>query len=135
MNEILITHWMEQSTPIVSVPLTNSNRLVCLYQDDFDYLMALGLSPKWVLTNGQILERGTRLSVTRLVADAKKGQGVKLFDKDPTNLRHPNLILVRAGGRLNARDVLRNTEERPYNLDKPTLTHKYIIPNHIENIT
>jgi hypothetical protein len=133
MNEITIRHFIENDTAIVSVPLSNSKRSVELYQQDFDCLTASGLDPRWTLSNGQILERGTRLSVTRLVADANKGEKVRLLDNDPCNLKRCNLLKGRGGGRFSAKDRLSNIEERPHKF-KTTINHLYDQPKHLKEI-
>jgi hypothetical protein len=123
---ITIIHRIENDTAIVEVPLTNSDKVVRLYQETFDELIAKKLSPVWKLVRGQILEVGSNLSVTRLAADAKAGHKVRLLDKEPTNLRRDNLAIT--SGMSNAKDKLK---ERTHNFNPVTIKHQYINPQHI----
>ena len=94
--------------PCVKVPLTNSSNKVCLLQEDFDDLMRLGIDPRWrVINSGQILERGrNRVSITRMVAHAKKGDGVRLIDGDRFNLKRSNIVLYAGTGKSEPREEI-----------------------------
>jgi hypothetical protein len=126
---IVITHFIENDTPLVFVPLTNSDQVVTLYQETFNSLVAQGLDPRWKVVGKQILEKGRNISVTRLAADADKGQKVRLLDRNPFNLRRDNLAIQLSTAR--AKDKLKT--ER-HNLNPVTISHEYINPNHIEKI-
>jgi hypothetical protein len=107
-------HRDEDGNHVVSVPLTNTDKTVKLFQEDFDRLMRSGLDPRWRLSNGEVFERGrSRLSIKRLIADAAKGEKVQLLDGDPCNLRRDNLITTPGGGKYKARDKL-GYMERPH---------------------
>src|SRR5581483_11715317 len=97
--QIEITHDIDQDgTPIVFVPITNSNQTAVLFEEDFNRLTDIGLDPRWKLANGQVLERGrSRLSIARLVADAKAGEKIQLKDRNPFNLRRDNLVTAKGG--------------------------------------
>lgn len=92
--KIEITHFLdEDGSALVSVPLTNSDTNVILYESDFNSLYETGLDPRWRLSMGQIIERGRdRVSVARLVADAKKGDKIQYLDRNPCNLKRDNLV-------------------------------------------
>lgn len=95
MRTTTVTHFLDDDgVPVVSVPLTNSEKRVQLYQEDFNRLIEEGFDPRWRLSNGQVLERGrTRRPVKRMVAGIGKGQMVRLFDGDPCNLKRSNFII------------------------------------------
>src|SRR5689334_5240517 len=106
---IEVHHYIdEDGDPIVSVPLPNTSKRVHLFQEDFISLIEMGLSPRWRVINGHVAESGSRLNVTRLVADVSKGEIVQLKDGDPFNLKRSNLIISSGQGRYDARDRLRN---------------------------
>ena len=77
-------------TPIVLVPLTNSDQKVTLYETDFDTLMKEGLYPVWRLSSGKVLERGSQISVARLVMDAKENEKIYFKDGNVGNMRRDN---------------------------------------------
>src|SRR5437879_5988900 len=101
MKTIEVTHFLdEDGIPLVSVPLTNIDKNVTLYQEDFNRLFQSGLDPRWRLSLGQVLERGSaRVSVARLVANAKKGDKIQYLDRNPCNLRRDNLVAAAGGGK------------------------------------
>jgi hypothetical protein len=97
----------EDGNAMCSVPLTNVDKKVQLYLQDFNSLIESGVDPRWRLSNGQILERGkAKLSITRLVAKAKKGEKIRLLDGDACNLRRDNLLKTGGGGRKDATENL-----------------------------
>jgi hypothetical protein len=127
---ITVEHRIENDTAIVEVPLSNSDRVVRMYQQTFDELINRKLSPVWKLVRGQVLEVGSNLSVTRLAGDALAGQKVRLLDHDATNLRRDNIAITL--GTSNAKDKLK---ERTHNFNPVTINHIYHNPTNIENIT
>jgi hypothetical protein len=133
-NTVKVTHYLsEDGEAMVSVPLTNTNQQVSLYQETFNSLIEKGLDPRWMLSNGQILERGTRLSVTRLVANIGKGEKVQLFDGNPCNLKQDNFVIGKGGGKYRAMDKLLSPERTHKFKNKATLEHKYIEPDWMKN--
>jgi hypothetical protein len=130
-----ITHFMEDETPCVSVPLTNSELKVTMYQDDFNKLYELGLDPRWKLSRGQVVSRGRKgVSIARLVAEAGKGDKIQYLDRDPYNLRRSNLVFGKGAGTHNTRELLSPQNMQHTSLrDKVTLTHKYINPSWMNN--
>lgn len=131
MKTLAITHFLdEDGTPLVSVPLTNSDKSVVLYQADFNQLYELGVDPRWRLSYGQILERGrSKLSVTRLIANAKSGDKIQILDRDPCNLKRDNLVTAAGGGMSKTRDKL-FLGNRPHKfLNTVVLKHVEILPS------
>jgi hypothetical protein len=106
LRVVSVYHSIEGSTPIVQVPLLNSDRKVVLHKSDFETLIQLGLNPIWRLQDNKVLECGTRLTVARLVFDAKQGEQVNFLDEDPCNLRQSNLYKTYGGSGSNAREKL-----------------------------
>jgi len=101
-------------TPIVLVPLNNSDQKVTLYETDFEALLQKGLLPNWRLSSGKVLERGSPISVARLVADAKAGEKIYLKDKNPCNLRRDNLLIASGGNSRTSARQKRLSEQRPH---------------------
>lgn len=124
---------MEDDTPLVSVPIKNSETAVLLWQSDFDDLLDKGLSPRWRLSQGQIFEEGTRVSVTRLVADAQAMQKVSLIDHNPLNLKRSNLAVRPGNGGFNTKQKFL-TEDRPHRLNPITIDHQYIQPKVLQQL-
>ncbi len=129
MDIVEVAHGQDRDgNPIVCVPLTNApDQKVQLNRDDFDLLIEMGLDPRWKLENGQILERGTRLSITRLVADAKSGEKIHLIDGDPTNLKQNNFLRSKGGSGSDAREQL-SPLKRPDKFRRFQIKHKNINP-------
>ena len=127
MKEITVTKLLDRDGhPICLVPLTNSKKTVTVFQDDFNYLIENGLSPLWRLENNQILERGTKLSVTRLVGKAGKAQKVHVLDGDATNLHRHNLAISSGGSGKNTTETLKS--QRPHQFNKVTIKYEIINP-------
>ena len=135
-TEIEITHFLdEDGIPLVSVPLTNSDQKVTLYQDDFNQLYSMGLDPRWRLSIGQVLERGKgRVSISRLVANANPGDKIQYLDRDPCNLRRENLLTASGAGKYKTRDVFDPmTRKNTFLKEKVSLKHIYINPSWANN--
>jgi len=118
-------------TALVSVPLTNTDKTVVLYQEDFNDLIRSGLSPLWRLMQGQVLERGrARVSISRLVKNAKAGQKIYFIDKDPCNLRRSNLLTAIGCSKSKTRDKLKNRPRSSFLKERVELKHIYIKPSY-----
>jgi hypothetical protein len=91
----------DRARPIVRVPLTSPAGLyVTLDAADYDQWVAEGRSLRWRLNDngaGTFLRvvcsgpAGCRVSVGRLLANARPDQRVGWSDRDPLNLRRTNL--------------------------------------------
>lgn len=136
MDSVTVTHYTdEQKRNCVSIPLTNVRKDVHLFRDDFNKLMARGINARWRLSNGQVLERGTRVPIARQVADAGKGQKVQFRDKDCCNLKRDNLVISKGGGRIDAKDMLSDIQKRITVLrNRPQLEHKTNEPEWMKHI-
>ena len=88
---------------LVQVPLGRSGLEATVDYDDYQELLALGLSPNWCLTGGNVVTRkdGNLLTVARIIVDAQPGEIVAYSDGDRTNLRRGNLVL-KSGYSINA---------------------------------
>src|SRR5260370_22855566 len=109
-TKVTITHLRDtDGSAIVKVSLINQDdKQAILNEEDFELLMSLGVTPCWLLTSNLVLVKGTRLSVARLIVDAKKVDHVKYCDGDPCNLRRSNLFITGGSAKLDARSELGN---------------------------
>jgi len=83
---------------IVSVPLGRSGKHEAkIGLDDYQELLSLRIYPNWQMRGGSVGARGpngVRVSIPRVLMDARPGEGVVYKDGDPTNLTRPNLKVV-----------------------------------------
>lgn len=91
---------------IVRVPLANFAGYAIVDAEDFDRMMAAGLSPNWFANlngkNGRLyvktqVPHDRPRTVARFVAGAGDNESVRYCDGDTFNLRHENLIVYRGG--------------------------------------
>jgi hypothetical protein len=87
---------------LAHVALAETNQRTTLYAEDLERLLAAGWSPFWMLTRdrkgwAQVSlnahnreERPSMVPVARLLADAERGQRVRMRDGDTLNLRSEN---------------------------------------------
>lgn len=130
--QIEITHFLdEDGSPLVSVPLTNAEASVTLYEADFNSLHQSGLDPRWRLSMGQVIERGRgRVSVARLVANAKKGDKIQYLDRNPCNLKRDNLVTAEGNAKSNAMDKLDlSNRSHQFLKEKVELKHIHQLPS------
>lgn len=110
MIKVIHTKYNNQDN-LVNVSLSNSKSYVQMYEDDFNELMDLGLTPRW-----RLAEDGTPMAsvlpqksvaVARVLLDATK-EKVRYLNGKRTDLRRDNLILDSRGGngRFRAREFL-----------------------------
>ena len=90
-----------QGGRLVSVTLgSEGKREAVIDEATFLELMDMGLSPAWsVNREGSVMTfsqkaSGSRVTVARVIMDAKPGQQVRFRDGDSRNLRKSNLQLV-----------------------------------------
>lgn len=114
---------------IVTIPV--SNKQCTLFEDDFNALISLGLSPLWSYDKGKgvvaWLKRWRRWgSLARIVVDAAPGTNVIFKDGNKLNLRRDNLITTdhkRGGSRLRYRDGIEATYKWPNKVEHVYLTN------------
>src|SRR5689334_10295659 len=99
----------QEKIETVKIPLKGSGQRAELHKQDFDALMALGVSPNWLstdTTNNQVKtsHRGKYISIARLIMDAGKSQAVKYLDGDRTNLKRENLTIIPGAAKSRDRD-------------------------------
>jgi hypothetical protein len=106
---ITVTHLRDtDGSAIVKVSLINQdNKEAILNEEDFNLLLSLGVSPCWLLTSNLVLSRG-KISVARIIHDAKAGEKIKYIDGDPCNLRRSNLFITVGSAKYDARANLKN---------------------------
>jgi hypothetical protein len=99
-----------ENKTVIQRPLTNSDREVSIYEEDFKELLRLGIDPRWSLTQGQVMvrvpNRNNLSNVARLLMDAKANQVVKFLNKDKCDLTRENLVIEKGPGKYDARKVL-----------------------------
>jgi len=118
----------EDGNEIVTVPLSNIDKKVILYKDDFNELLSLGVVPKWTLNANLVLARG-RMPIGRLIVDAKKGEKVEVLDGSPLNLRRSNLFVSLGNAKYNARDKLSNKPVHRLMVENVELEHEHKLPS------
>lgn len=94
----------EDGRQIVHVPLPKHPTPAIVYLEDFERLIALGISDQWLIN--QVREYayvrahlstvcGGLTTLARHIARARKGEIVRYADGDPTNLLRENLYIER----------------------------------------
>jgi hypothetical protein len=118
---IEIENFREGKRKLVAVPVKTVKSKFVLYADDFNDLMALGVSPHWHFYHNQAIVRndGKEISIARLIRDARANQIVLARDGNPFNLRRENLVIAPGSSKFRARDMIIRTY-------KQTHTVKYI---------
>jgi hypothetical protein len=109
-TEVTITHSMDNNNePIVSVPMTNVDKSALLRQDDFNRLYEAGLDPRWRFGQGQVYERGkSKVSISRLIADANPGDKVQYRDNDGLNLKRDNLVIANGSSKSLSGEIMQD---------------------------
>lgn len=104
-----VTHLRDtDGSAIVKVSLINQDaKEAILNEEDFNLLISMGVSPCWLLTSNLVLARG-RISIARLIVDAKPREKIKYIDGDPCNLRRSNLFVTVGSAKFDARTELSN---------------------------
>lgn len=117
---IEIENFREGKRKLVAVPVKTVKSKFVLYTDDFNDLMALGVSPHWHFYHNQAIVRsgGKEISIARLIRDARANQIVLARDGNPFNLRRENLVIAPGSSKFRARDII----IKPY---KTNITIKY----------
>lgn len=120
---ITIEHSLdEDGVPIVSIPVSNSNKNATLFEEDYNLLVSIGVDPRWRLSANCVLAKG-KSPIARLIADAKSGETIRYKDRDSLNLKRDNLVtVIGAAGRSNAREKL---------AEKPVTFRETVKVNHI----
>ena len=105
---IEIENFREGKHKLVAVPVRTVKSKFVLYVDDFNDLMALGVSPHWHFYHDQAIVRnnGKEISIARLIRDARANQIVLATDGNPFNLRRENLVIAPGSSKFRARDII-----------------------------
>jgi hypothetical protein len=118
-------------TPIVTVPMSNVEKQAVLNLSDFRELMDLEVSASWRYTSGQVFESGgDKLSIARLILDAKPKEAIQYRDRDAFNLRRPNLVVAVGNSKRRERDALNRDCVKEIVTIKPV----FIDPPHMRQI-
>jgi hypothetical protein len=105
---VTVTHMRDtDGSAIVKISLINQDdKEAILDEEDLLLLMSLGVSPCWLLTSNLVLARG-KISVARLIVDAKAREKIKYVDGNSCNLRRSNLFITVGGSaKFDARSAL-----------------------------
>src|SRR2546425_2774895 len=94
------------SDDVVKVKLANSKVKATVDRADYEELMQLGVSPRWIFAQGQVCVTQKRrpVSVARMILDAGEGHKVRFLDQNQLNLRRSNLALDVGTGKYRALD-------------------------------
>ena len=105
---------------VVSVPVAKTDKRAVLYEEDWNLLQQLGVSPNWIYRLENVYS-GSSVSIGAVLADAQPMQQVNYLDKDKFNLRRDNLILSVGNRKVRARDLIPSNSK----LQKFELQHSY----------
>jgi hypothetical protein len=132
---VTVTHELDPdgNTQLITVPLTNVDQSAVIFKEDFDFLLSLGVDPRWRLSANLVLVRGKHEPVSRLIVDARKGEKVRYKDGDPTNLRRSNLFKVSGAGKSDAQE---KQKTNPSMRTEPVrINYRNIPPSWIDGLT
>lgn len=90
----------EGQEDMAHVPLArNGERKAIISREDYEALIALGVSPNWQTSAGSVVANSPagRVMIGRLLMDAKASQQVRYKDGNPLNLRRSNLFIKEGG--------------------------------------
>jgi hypothetical protein len=103
---------------VVSVPVAKTDKRAVLYQEDWNLLQQLGVSPNWIYRLENVYS-GSSVSIGAVLADAQPMQQVNYLDKDKFNLRRDNLILSVGNRKFAARDLIpSNSKIQKFELER-----------------
>ncbi len=117
----------ENATKLIKrIPLgpNGSKGEATIYQEDYDYLMSIGLSSSWNLwPNGYVIAcaykaKGNNVSVPRVLLDARQGEVVHYVDGNRLNLRRDNLELYEGYAKHRDRDFLTEPKKKIIRVDE-----------------
>jgi hypothetical protein len=101
LKQIRVTIDIGQVLFLVPIGAAGNYGEAMIYRDDFDFLMMLGCSQSWHLTNGYVMcpahahqGRPVNVQVARVLCDAKPGEQIRYVNKDRLDLRRHNLQIV-----------------------------------------
>jgi len=113
MRTVEIIHFRDTGRKLVKVPIYKKGIEAILYEDDFDLLMSLGVSPFWTIIPGlmpivlvHLPTLKARAGVARVIMDAGKDQKVCYINNIPLDLRRDNLVIIPGRGLYRTRDFL-----------------------------
>ncbi len=87
----------DRGRPVVRVPLASINAHAILDADDYDTLMALGVSPNWSFSGRMVRAACPPLNtqrIARLIVNAPEGHAVRHKNRNGLDLRRENLFTV-----------------------------------------
>ena len=87
----------DRGRPVVRVPLASITAHAILDADDFDALMARGVSPNWSFSKKTVRAACPQLNtqrIARLIVNAPEGHAVRHKNQNGLDLRRENLFTV-----------------------------------------
>ena len=123
-EKITIKHTTDDGVRLVLIPLRGlENRYVTMNEEDFDWLLSIGVHPIFKLKQHNVLITCKRkqVRVARLLTDCKEGENVRYLNGDVTDLRARNLLKLPGMARYGARSLI----ERTYPTIQYELEHAY----------
>jgi hypothetical protein len=96
---------------LVSIPLSNSERMVTMSEDDYNMLINLEVTFPWLLRQDAIyFKSGTSyINIGRLILDCSPGFKTSFIDADPCNMRRDNMLLLKGSSKTSARSEINKT--------------------------
>jgi len=129
----IIRHLIDENgKKVVHIPLDDkAKRYAILFEEDYQNLIDLGLSPRWRIKQDRGAKRvmvwnrttGYEVAVARLIVSAGAKQSVTYANGNPLDLRATNLVIGLGKGLRNDRNDIRPSR----NFTKHSLVkHEYI---------
>src|SRR6516165_11704459 len=131
-NQRIVRHLTDNGHRLVNVPLDDrAKRYAILFEQDYQNLMDLGLTPRWRVKRDRGAIRvmvwnrntGYEVAVARLVVGAGSKQSVTYANGNPLDLRASNLVVGLGKGLRNDRNEIKPSKHLTR---KSVVRHEYI---------
>jgi hypothetical protein len=128
----IVRHLTENGHKLVNVPLDDrAKRYAILFEQDYQNLIDLGLSPRWRIKNDRGAKRvmvwnratGYEVAVARLIVGAGAKQSVTYANGNPFDLRAINLVVGLGRGLRNDRNDIRASKNA---MTSNLFRHEYV---------
>ena len=131
-NQRIVRHLTDNGHRLVNVPLDDrAKRYAILFEQDYQNLMDLGLTPRWRVKRDRGAIRvmvwnrntGYEVAVARLVVGAGSKQSVTYANGNPLDLRASNLVVGLGKGLRNDRSEIKHSN---HTTKRSIVRHEYI---------
>jgi hypothetical protein len=131
-NQRIVRHLTDNGHRLVNVPLDDrAKRYAILFEQDYQNLMDLGLTPRWRVKRDRGAIRvmvwnrntGYEVAVARLVVGAGSKQSVTYANGNPLDLRASNLVVGLGKGLRNDRNEIKHSN---HTTKRSIVRHEYI---------